>query len=106
MVKGTPVAKTSMVSWLESRNEKSDDDRRKCPSQPTDLSFIYPLMVKLIFAGSSKRNRFTAHDLTTSLALSFMSQELSLAPLFCPPERERYVKKKVKGLKYGFPRKL
>lgn len=72
----------------------------------TDLPFIFPLMVKLIFGGSSKRNRFTAHDLTTSLALVFMAQQLSLPPSFCPPERERYVKKKVKRLKYGFPKKL
>ena len=71
----------------------------------TDLPFIFPLLVKLIFGGSSKRNRFTAHDLTASLALVFMAQNLNL-PHLLPPERERYIKKKIKRLKFGFPKKL
>lgn len=70
----------------------------------TDVPFVFTHLAKLLFGGSSKRNPFTAHDLTCSIALCFLRDHLALGHKL--PERDHLLKKKQRVLKNGFPKKL
>lgn len=70
----------------------------------TDVPFVFNHLAKLLFGGSSKRNPFTAHDLTCSIALCFLRDQLALEGKL--PERDHFLKKKHRLLKNGLPKKL
>ena len=71
----------------------------------TDFPFVFSYLAKLIYGGSSKRNPFTAHDLTTSIALTFLRDHLSIEQHDLP-ERDSFLKRNRKKLREGFPKKL
>ena len=70
----------------------------------TDVPFVFTHLAKLLFGGSSKRNPFTAHDLTCSIALCFLRDHLALEQKL--PERDHFLRKKQRILKNGFPKNL
>lgn len=69
-------------------NEPNGEELRKAISikgsvhfNQCDTPFIFKWVTKLLigdFAGKSKRNRFTAHDISNYLALSFIGQHLGI----------------------------
>lgn len=69
----------------------------------TDIPFIFSYLAKLIFGGASKRDKFTVHDLTCSMAIRFLSDVFNLES---DGSRERFIRKHHKIIKEGFSKKL
>jgi hypothetical protein len=71
----------------------------------TDFPFVFSFWAKMMYGGSSRRNPFTAHDLTTSIALTFLRDNLGIEEPKLP-ERDSFIARNKRKLKEGFPKKL
>lgn len=72
----------------------------------TDLPFVFTYLTKVLFGGSSKRHPLTAHDLSASLILDFLCNQLQVhSNNFSLPEREYHLKKNKRKLKEGLGKK-
>lgn len=101
--------KPSSSSFYNDYNEDNQIDRRVITIKGTvhynqsDAPFVLNWFMKMMFGGKSKRSPFTAHDLTATLALDFISKHLHV---LMPEEKEVYLNLQKKKLTEGLPSKL
>jgi len=70
----------------------------------TDIPFVMPWLIRAFFGANSRRNPFTAHDLTAALAMEFISKQLKLDILSA--EKKVFLDKQRKKIKLGIKDKL
>lgn len=70
----------------------------------TDIPFVMPWLIKAFYGGNSRRNPFTALDLTAALAMEFISKQLKLDILSI--EKKVFLDKQRKKIKLGIKDKL